>query len=86
MEELDVHGKKVKIKEGSDSAKYGVEYLNKLSKEEADVFFEASKRDLLNGICHLETPHDGNHLNVTHDLTLIHHSDGTYELRKRTGH
>ena len=86
METIDVHGMQVKIESGSESAKYGASYLNKLSGDEAKVFFEAAKRDLVSGVSHFETPHDGEHNNISHHLTLIHNDDGSYTLRKRTGY
>ena len=86
MQTLDVHGLKVQIDEDSDTVKYGVEYLKKLSGDEAKVFFDAAKRDLVNGVSHLETPHDGQHNDIGHHLTIIHNSDGSYLLRRRTGY
>lgn len=83
---MDIHGFKVQIDPESDSAKYGAEYLSKLSADEAEVFFEAAKRDLVNGVSHFETPHDGEHHDVSHHLTLIHNGDGTYLLRRRIGY
>ena len=86
MQTIDIHGNTVKINEDSDSARYAVEYLNKLSDGEAEVFFDAAKRDLINHLSHFETPHDGEHHNLTHHMTLIHNSDGSYELRKKLGY
>lgn len=86
MQTIDIHGMKVQIDPESNSAKYAVDYLNKLSSEESEVFFEAAKRDLVNHVSHFETPHDGEHHDISHHLTLIHNSDGTYQLRKRTGY
>ncbi len=83
---MDIHGMQVQIDGESDSAKYAADYLNKLSSEESSVFFEAAKRDLVNHVCHFETPHDGEHHDVSHHLTLIHNSDGSYLLRKRIGY
>ncbi len=85
METIDVHGMQVKIDGDSDSAKYGTEYLNKLSSDEAKVFFDAAKRDETNHASHFETPHS-EHSNSSHHLTLIHNDDGTYLLRRRTGY
>jgi len=86
METIDIHGEKVKIEHGSESAKYGTEYLNELSKDEAEVFFDAAKRNTTSNSSHFETPHNGEHNNISHHLTLVHNDDGTYTLRKRTGY
>ncbi len=86
MQTIDIHGNKVQIDGSSDSAKYAAEYLNNLSGEEANVFFEAAKRDLVNHVSHFETPHDGEHHDISHHLTLIHNSDGSYLLRRRIGY
>jgi hypothetical protein len=85
MQTIDIHGIKVEIDPESDSAKYAADYLNKLSADEAKVFFDAAKRDEINGVAHFETPHDGPS-DISHHLTLIHNNDGTYLLRRRTGY
>jgi hypothetical protein len=85
METVDVHGMKVQFDPESDSAKFGVDYLNKLSADEAKTFFDEAKRDNIDHVAHFETPNYGQN-DITHHLSLIQNNDGTYLLRRRTGY
>ena len=78
---IDIHGQKVHIDEGSNSAKYAADYLGGLDKSEAKNFFETAHNDKY---AHFETPHHESNTNLHHNMTLEHHMDGTYSLRKRT--
>ena len=82
---IDIHGFKVKYDESSDTAKNAIHYLtDKIDKSEAEVFFDAARRDLVNHTSHLEVR---NHeRNRDDNLTLVHKSDGSYHLRKREHH
>ena len=77
---IDIHGKKVHVDEGSDSAKYAAEYLEKLDGSEAKSFFETAARDKYS---HFETPHHSTNTDLHHNMTLEHNNDGSYYLRKR---
>ncbi len=82
---VDIHGKKVHIKEGSQSAHHAVEYLKKLDESEAHNYFHMAST---NKYSHFETPRHADTIKagIEHDMTLEHQNDGTYLLRKRTQH
>lgn len=82
---MEIKGKEVRLEQGSHSVEIAAEYLNK-HPDMAEAFFDEAKHDLTNGVAHFETPHDGEHPDVSHHFTLVHHGDGSYELRKRTGY
>jgi hypothetical protein len=85
MQTVDIHGTAVHIDPDSDSAKVAAEFLTK-NPDEAKAFFEEARRDLTNGVAHFEIPHTSEHTDISHHFTLIHNSDGTFNLRRRTGY
>lgn len=85
MAEVEIHGFKVKYDEGSHTARNAVRHLTeKIDREEAKVFFDAARRDLINHKSHFEVR--DHERNIDTNLTLIHEGDGTYHLRKRLHH
>ncbi len=82
---IEIHGKKVHIPEGSNSAKHAARYLEKY-KENAEDIFEAARHDRVNGVTHFQTHKPAGYHGST-DFTVIHNrSTGEYELRKRGHH
>lgn len=82
---VEIHGKKVHIPEGSDSAKHAVRYLTEY-KDNAEDIFQAARHDHVNGVTHFKTHRPGGYVGST-DFTLIHDKDnGNYELRKKDHH
>ncbi len=82
---IEIHGKKVEIPDESHSAHVAADFLSKY-KDTAEAIFDKARHDRINGITHFEMPHSTEHINTSHHFTLIHKSDGTYELRKRHGY
>ena len=82
MANTNIHGFDVEYDDSSHTLNMSVHYLaEKIDGSEAKVFFDEARHDAINHKSHLqvrdpETGHD-------HDLTLIYHDDGSYELRKR---
>ena len=82
MANANIHGFNVEYDDDGHTVKNAVHYLSdKLDSSEAKVFFDSARHDTVNHRSHFqvrdsETGHN-------HDLTLIYHDDGSYELRKR---
>lgn len=82
---VEIHGKKVHIPEGSDSALHAVHYLEK-NHDNAKAIFEAAHHDHVTNLTHFETNRPGGYHGST-EFTLIHNRDtGEYELRKKSHH
>ena len=82
---ININGKQVHIDDDSHSAHVAAEFLSE-HPDNANAFFDEAKRDLVNGVAHFELPHTAEHTDISHHFTLIHHTDGTYDLRKRIGY
>ena len=80
---IDIHGHKVQLADpDSHTLKSAVEHLsNTLAPDEAKVFFDEARHDLVNHKAHLEVRDHTYH--TDRNVTLIHHSDGTFILQKR---
>ncbi len=82
MAEIEIHGKKVKYDESSDSTKYAVKYLQRLDSSEAKNYFKTAERDKYS---RFETPDKPGDSSIEHNMTLEYDaSEGEYNLRKRT--
>jgi len=82
MAEIDIHGKKVKYNENSESTKYAIEYLQRLDSSEAKNYFKIAAIDRYS---RFETPNKPGDNSIEHDMTLEYDSsEGSYRLRKRT--
>ncbi|MDE2399631.1 MAG: hypothetical protein KGL67_01305 [Patescibacteria group bacterium] len=85
---IDIHGKKVSIPEGSDSAKHAAHFLEK-NPENAKAFFDEAKLNVYTGsktgLTHFTTNKPGGYHGAT-EFTLIHTGHDQYELRKREHH
>jgi hypothetical protein len=85
MAETDIHGFKVKYDDDSQTLKKAVKYLKeKIDKSEAEVFFDAARRDMVHHNSHFEfRDHE---YNTDRNLTLVYDGDGKYHIRKRSHH
>lgn len=82
---VDVHGFKVKYDDSSQTLNNAIHYLaDKIDKDEAEVFFDTARHDLVNHKAHLEVHNFEK--NRDDNLTLVHENDGSYHLRKREDH
>ena len=82
---VEIHGKKVHVPEGSDSARHAVDYLNRYPDNAEDIF-AAAHHDHINGVSHFQTNRPSGYHGST-DFTIIHNTnDGTYQLRKKEHH
>lgn len=85
---IEIHGKKVHIPEGSESAKHAARYLEKYS-ENAEDIFQAARHDRINNKTHFETHRPSGYKGST-EFTVVHNRnhDGGYEfeLRKKGHH
>jgi hypothetical protein len=81
---IEIHGKKVHIPDGSNSAKHAVGFL-KEHPDDAKAFFEAAHHDHINGVAHFETNRPSGY-NGSTDFTIIHTGHDEYALRKKGQH
>lgn len=80
--EVEIHGHKVKYDDDSHTLKQAVKHLEKkLDSSESKIYFDAARRDVKNHKAHFEIRDHEKH--TDRDVTLIHHSDGSFTLTKR---
>jgi len=81
---IDIHEFKVKYDDSSETLEKAIKYLTEeLDRSEAEVFFDAARRDRVHHTSHFElsSKRGGKDLN----LTLVYREgDGYYRLRKRS--
>lgn len=85
---IEIHGTKFRIPEGSNSAKFAAEYLEKYKENMKDIT-DAAKHDRINGVTHFQTHKPAGYHGAT-EFTVVHNKnhDGGYEfeLRKKGHH
>lgn len=81
---IDVHGFKLRVEnKDSQTLKNAVRHLkDKLHKDEAKVFFDAARHDRVHNKAHVQV-HNSERGGREDNVTLFHHSDGTYSIDKR---
>jgi hypothetical protein len=85
MPEVEIDGKTVKFEDKhSHSIKHAIRFLEKNKGIREAVFNDARRStNNPNRDAHFELEDNAENKNVAHHFTLIHHSDGKYELRKQ---
>jgi hypothetical protein len=82
MAEIDIHGHTVVYDDTSHTMRAAVQHLKeKLDSTEAKPVFDEARRDLQNHKAHFEFRDHARHLD--RNATLLHKSDGKYELIHR---
>ncbi len=81
---INVHGFKLRLeKEDSQTLKNAVHHLkDKLHRDEAKVFFDAARHDRINNKAHIQV-RNSDRGGREDNVSLFHHSDGTYSIDKR---
>ena len=86
MEKTNIYGFEVEYEKSSESAEKALKFFEEIGESGTKAFFDEAHRDLVNHTCHFKVHDHGSISDRDYHLTLIHKDDGSYHLRKTTGH